>query len=228
MEVHYRANGSERKRLAGVIADVMGEKAEYLGAPTFAFKAGDVMIDRNGTAFITERTARQTSAILAAASAAGFTCDDENLPCGQEEKTCEPVHIKISLPRGPELTDEKLDNLRKTVESRQELLCRAFGCERAEITVTEDTISFPWFTVRGGKDETKIYTQFVTALKDQAVKLKWVNERKNTGDQNDKYTFRCFLMRLGFIGDDYKAARKLLLRNLAGSSAFRNGKGKNK
>ena len=72
MEVHYRANGSERKRLAGVIADVMGEKAEYLGAPTFAFKAGDVMIDRNGTAFITERTARQTSAILAAASAAGL------------------------------------------------------------------------------------------------------------------------------------------------------------
>ena len=35
--------------------------------------------------------------------------------------------------------------------------------------------------------------------------------------------FRCFLLRLGFIGDEYKAARKILLRNLTGSGAFKNG-----
>ena len=40
---------------------------------------------------------------------------------------------------------------------------------------------------------------------------------------NDKYAFRCFLLRLGFIGDEYKIARKALLRNLAGNSAFRYG-----
>ena len=33
---------------------------------------------------------------------------------------------------------------------------------------------------------------------------------------NDKYTFRCFLLRLGFIGSEYKAARKVLLKNLPG------------
>ncbi len=41
---------------------------------------------------------------------------------------------------------------------------------------------------------------------------------------NDKYAFRCFLLRLGFIGDEYKAARKILLGNLTGNSAFRHGK----
>ena len=41
--------------------------------------------------------------------------------------------------------------------------------------------------------------------------------------ENEKYAFRCFLLRLGFIGDEYKADRKLLLRNLSGSSAFKNG-----
>lgn len=41
--------------------------------------------------------------------------------------------------------------------------------------------------------------------------------------ENEKYAFRCFLLRLGFIGDKYKAARKILLKNLSGSSAFRNG-----
>ena len=40
---------------------------------------------------------------------------------------------------------------------------------------------------------------------------------------NDKYTFRCFLLRLGFIGNDYKATRKVLLKNLTGNSAFRHG-----
>lgn len=40
----------------------------------------------------------------------------------------------------------------------------------------------------------------------------------------EKYAFRCFLLRLGMIGADYKAARKVLLRNLTGSSAFRHGK----
>lgn len=40
---------------------------------------------------------------------------------------------------------------------------------------------------------------------------------------NEKYAFRCFLLRLGFIGDEYKADRKILLKNLKGSSAFKSG-----
>lgn len=47
---------------------------------------------------------------------------------------------------------------------------------------------------------------------------------KPTETDNDKYAFRCFLLRLGFIGDEYKAARKILLKNLTGNSAFRHGK----
>ena len=43
---------------------------------------------------------------------------------------------------------------------------------------------------------------------------------------NEKYAFRCFLLRLGFIGTEYKEARKILLRNLAGSSAFKGGQSK--
>jgi hypothetical protein len=40
---------------------------------------------------------------------------------------------------------------------------------------------------------------------------------------NEKYAFRCFLLRLGFIGAEYKTDRKILLKNLTGSSAFKNG-----
>ena len=41
--------------------------------------------------------------------------------------------------------------------------------------------------------------------------------------ENEKYAFRCFLLRLGFIGTEYKTDRKILLQNLSGSSAFKSG-----
>ena len=40
---------------------------------------------------------------------------------------------------------------------------------------------------------------------------------------NEKYEFRCFLLRLGLIGDEYKDVRKQLLKNLSGSAAFKCG-----
>ena len=38
--------------------------------------------------------------------------------------------------------------------------------------------------------------------------------------ESEKYAFRGFLLRLGFIGAESKAQRKLLLKNLSGSAAF--------
>ena len=40
--------------------------------------------------------------------------------------------------------------------------------------------------------------------------------------ESEKYAFRCFLLRLGFIGNDYKPQRKILMRRLSGSAAFPN------
>lgn len=52
--------------------------------------------------------------------------------------------------------------------------------------------------------------------------VKTVSAKEKEVD-NEKYAFRCFLLRLGFIGAEYKEERKVLLRNLTGSSAFKNG-----
>ncbi|MBR4450324.1 MAG: hypothetical protein IKS39_00635 [Clostridia bacterium] len=48
-----------------------------------------------------------------------------------------------------------------------------------------------------------------------------LNQKWDKEVPNEKYAFRCFLLRLGFIDDDYKTARKILLRNLEGNTAFR-------
>jgi len=39
--------------------------------------------------------------------------------------------------------------------------------------------------------------------------------------ENERYALRVFLLRLGFIGPEYKASRSILLRNLSGSAAFK-------
>ena len=45
---------------------------------------------------------------------------------------------------------------------------------------------------------------------------------KETEVESEKYAFRCFLLRLGYVGEESKADRKILLRNLSGHAAFRN------
>ena len=55
------------------------------------------------------------------------------------------------------------------------------------------------------------------SLTDMARDAKRVSS-KLTETDNDKYAFRCFLLRLGFIGKEYKTARKILLRKLTGNS----------
>ena len=85
-----------------------------------------------------------------------------------------------------------------------------------------DTVSFPWFTEMPEPDAVKAYTHFIAALGKMSRDLKRISATEKEVD-NEKYAFRCFLLRLGFIGAEYKVERKILLKNLTGSSAFKNG-----
>ena len=94
--------------------------------------------------------------------------------------------------------------------------------EDLTITAEDDKISFPWFTGFPAPDEISAYAKFIGRLCVMAKTQKRVTANDRDVD-NDKYAFRCFLLRLGFIGDEYKADRKILLSKLSGSSAFKSG-----
>ena len=130
--------------------------------------------------------------------------------------------LTVSIPK--ELfTQGALENLAKLVANKSGLMARAFQADEIRLTVMEDIVSFPWFPFTVNPNETAAYTEFVEKLCGIARRMKRV-AGKPTETDNDKYAFRCFLLRLGFIGDEYKAARKILLKNLTGNSAFRHGK----
>ncbi len=103
---------------------------------------------------------------------------------------------------------------------------RAVLSKRLSVLKTShsDEIVFPWFADASdlSPDEIKAYTAFISALCKLSANAKRVSMTEKPVD-NEKYAFRCFLLRLGFIGREHKITRKILLRNLEGSSAFKNG-----
>ena len=113
-------------------------------------------------------------------------------------------------------------NLTNLLTAKERLIKKALGIDDLGIEVTEDTVSFPWFTEMPDSETVKAYTHFITALGKMSRDLKRISatEKEVT---NEKYAFRCFLLRLGFIGNEYKAERTILLKNLSGNSSWKNG-----
>ena len=68
----------------------------------------------------------------------------------------------------------------------------------------------------------KSYIQLCLALSQMAKTVKTASPKPQQ-NENPKYAMRTWLLRLGFIGDEYKADRKILLSKLDGSAAFKCG-----
>lgn len=134
--------------------------------------------------------------------------------------TDEGIRLTVEMPRDA-LPDEALEKLQRLVDSKAGLIKKALGTDSLPIEVEDDKVAFPWFA-KADTDSTAAYLQLITALCEMASNATRVTAVEKPVD-NEKYAFRCFLLRLGFIGDEYKMARKILLRNLTGSSAWKGG-----
>ena len=129
--------------------------------------------------------------------------------------------ICISMPRAI-FTDANLANLHSIVDAKGALIRKALGVQDLPIEVSEHKVSFPWFPGEPTPEEIIAYNNFICKLCDMARNQKRISAKEKEVD-NEKYAFRCFLLRLGFIGDEFKTDRKILLRNLSGSTAFKAG-----
>ena len=121
------------------------------------------------------------------------------------------------------LDDRGIQNLADIVRTKENLIRKALQTGPLRIEVTDEKIIFPWFVMIDPQD-IKVYSLFIEKLCSMAMTLKRVNTKEDKACENEKYAFRCFLVRLGMVGDQYKEARKVLLRNLSGSSAFKTTK----
>ena len=228
MQINYNVSGSDRKQLVASIAQHTGEKPKYLGAPGFAYQVGGFTISVDGKVTVEDNST--AAALIRFLREKGFQAEDPLPDCIEDDaaedqtETEEITGVCISMPRSI-FTDSALENLKGIIAAKGSLIKKALGADDLPIEVTEYKVSFPWFPAGYTPDELNTYGQFIEKLCEMARNQKRVNAKEKETD-NDKYAFRCFLLRLGFIGNEYKVARKILLRNLSGSSAFRSGQPK--
>ena len=220
MTITINAQGSERKRLVQCISQWLGCEPNYLGAPTFSYQVDFFTIEKNGSlTFDDAADSEVIERLLQQIYDEGFDIDQSHT---QDEE--EPTQVSISLPRS-RFTDSSLENLRAILTAKGGLIQKALGVRSLPIAVTEEKVSFPWFSEMPTTEELSAYEKFICKLCEMAGNQKRITTREKAVD-NEKYAFRCFLLRLGFIGAEHKQTRKILLRNLSGSSAFKAGQPK--
>ncbi|GHU52475.1 hypothetical protein FACS1894132_02190 [Clostridia bacterium] len=235
MNIKFNVTGAERKALVGAISEILGQPSVYQGAPTFAYAVGSCTIDKNGA--VSHTDSEELLRLAATLKERGYVAElEEALECGDEagvtaNDTPETEAVQaangergiltIEMPLAG-FTPEKLDNLTKLVESKATLIKKAIEAEDLPVAMVDDKLRFPWFTLHGIDGEADAYSRFICALCKMAKEQKRVTA-KEKDIQNDRFTMRLFLIRLGFIGPEFKAARKILLRNLSGNSSWKNG-----
>ncbi len=195
-----------------------------------------LMAELEGQGFHTEDTiAKPASGTAETEATSGGDAAQPDEAEASTEPEAAPAEDGVTQPHGFGLTvtlpsdslpSEALANLTSLLAAKGRLIRKALGVEALPVDVSPDTVSFPWFEGRDlDADEVKTYTHLITALCDMARNQKRITAKEKDTD-NDKYAFRCFLLRLGFIGAEFKDERKILLRNLSGNSAFKSGSGK--
>ena len=205
MNIRFNIEKSQRKALAQKIGELTGSEVKYLGVPSCGYQIGACTLDKEAVLHGDELP----DDIRSELQKAGYKSEEE------------PVALTISMPRDF-FTEQSMNNLIQLIANKETILKHALETESLAVNECEKTVEFPWFTVEKDGDG-DAYARFITALCEFAKNLKRVVNKPDTSD-NEKYAFRCFLLRLGMIGEEYKPVRRVLLRRLTGSSAFRHGK----
>lgn len=220
MVLHFNVKGESRKAMVTAIEKEIGGKARYLGVPSCAYEIGSYTVGRNGELeFGDFDDIDEVAPIVdACVMATGITpAEWEENKDSEETETEGAMELTVTIP----FTKVNVANLTSLLEAKGSLIKDALGITDLRFEMNEDSVSFPWFS-KVEPEEAMTYTKFITAICEMTMKQKRITAKPKE-NENEKYAFRCFLLRLGFIGDEYKADRKLLLSKLNGSSAFKSG-----
>ena len=236
MRANFNRTGQDRKDMVAALFDITGIAPKYKGIYTQAYQIGSMEVTRDGAIEFGDIPAEEVRRIMKELMMLGIKPESmpeelstperdaaetpEEAVSDTAKSTIEGTALSVSMPRDC-FTDEALANLKKIIESKGTLMKAAFQTDDLPILEEEDKVTFPWFTLSTDQDA-NAYNHFIAAICSMAKNQTRITAKEKAVD-NEKYAFRCFLLRLGLIGKEYKEERKVLLRNLSGSSAFKSG-----
>ena len=232
MRIEFHRTGAERKALVTAIGEILEVRPKYKGMPSAAYEIDYYTVTKDGTLEFDDRADSEEvenllerladrGIVAAPTEMAQAWLDAREAERSEKSETAlqeANVGLTVEIP----LEKVAVGNLTKLLEAKGKLIRKALGISELSIEILEDRVAFPWFEELPNSDAVKAYTHFISALCEMSRNAKRVTATEKPVE-NEKYAFRCFLLRLGFIGSEYKAERKILLKNLTGSSAFKDG-----
>ena len=228
MTIHFEGASERRKELVQALAEATGCKSEYLGAPAFDYKVGDYIVHRDGSVEANDLLdTKELGLTLHALRAHGFIQEGsewnrpEEPPTEQElpESIPQEDGIALSFPK-EDMSADSIANVKKLIAAKAPLIKLALELDELPIEEEDDKLTFTWLPTTAPSEMVAATAQLLAAIIKLAKKLKRVKVIERDTD-NPRYTFRCFLLRLGFIGDEYKTTRKYLMKGIPGNGSKR-------
>lgn len=210
-----------RAEVAKLIAQATGTEARYLKAPSMAYQIGQYRLTRDAHLQGPELT-EQLRQVLASRGITITAPDVEPQPSAGEG---EEVGLAIMV-SAAELGEQGRDNLTALMRAYGPLIARALSLPApagVEYIRHEDAglvARFAWFTTLPDAEVVSACQDFIAALVAMAKTARRVRGHVPQ-DDNDRYAMRTFLNRLGLSGDEHKATRRVLTRDLEGNGAWR-------
>lgn len=197
--------GQERKTIAAVIAQAINETSRYVGPPSFAFTVGGWSVGK------------QSQVISPVMNLDGFA-EVKNIISALHIAGLNAETLRVTLHGVNENTAKLLTSV---IKSKETLLKKALQMEEPLTVMFEnEEATLHFFTATLDAEKVNAYLTLALKLVELAGTLKYSSATEKPVD-NEKYALRCFLLRLGFIGDEFKTARRVLLSAMSGNGAFK-------
>lgn len=201
IQFSLKVSGLERKSIAAAIGGSIDAAAKYTRVPACAYQIGGWTLDRESFLHSPELEESEFPAVRPVLS----VLQAAELQTGG--------FLAVTI---PDMEERAAENLGNILKSKQTLFKSALQCN-TEIRLDGNVLSC--FHAALDADTVLAYLTLTARLCDLAKALRYASPVERPME-NQKYAFRCFLLRLGFIGKSYKAERKILLAPLEGNTAY--------
>ena len=230
---------SDRKKIVKALEEATGACAVCLGAPSFGYSVGSYTVDRSGDIMaeemdpdvivslvakgIIDDPGTDTSETTISLPMEGFDGKSLRNLVYMLHSKCTLLGKAVGKPGSYKVSEELITDLEEkltlTAQEFLQVLADAGEGSLEGLSFEDEKISFR-FPSTTESDRLQAFMQLTELMGKMAREQARVSHSK-CKETNEKYTFRVWLMRIGMKGDEYKTARKVLLKNLKGHTAFR-------
>ena len=227
MTIDFRVRGSERKKLGWALSEYTGMVSTYNGIGKQTYSIGDLTILKDGQLEIPEDwSKKEIKDLLQFLKTHGYVTMEDDPKSVLRDPNSEVEYgrsgLVVTVPMDS-FTTQEFQNLMNLIEAKGDLIKKALDLPVLECSITDDEqIEFHWTKEDVDPLEASAVSHLIGGMCKLAREQKRVTAKAKPVE-NEKYAFRCFLLRLGFIGPEFKDERRVLLHRLSGSSSYKGG-----